>query len=42
MQKQKKEGEREREREEVTESLGALFLPHLRRTFSSREPLIRR
>ena len=32
-------GERE---EEVTESLGAIFLPHLGRTFLFREPLIQR
>ena len=31
-----------REREEVTDSLGALFLSHLGRTFPSSEPLNRR
>ena len=31
---------REKEREEVTESLGALFFPHLGRTFPSSKPLI--
>ena len=36
--KQKKEGEREK----VTESLAALFLPHLGRTFPFGEPLILR
>ena len=30
------------EREKVTESLGALFLPPLGRTFPLRKPLIRR
>ena len=35
-------GEREREREKVTESLGAVFLPHLGRTFPFSKPLIRR
>ena len=30
------------ERETMTESFGALFLPHLRRTFPSSKPLIRR
>ena len=30
----------EREREEVTKSFGAVFLPHLRRTFLFREPLV--
>ena len=34
--KQKKE----REKDKVTESLGAIFLPHLGRTFLSNEPLI--
>ena len=38
--KQKQEGEREREK--VTESLGALFLPHFGRTFPFSKPLIRR
>ena len=31
----------EEEREKVIESLGAIFLPHLGRTFLFREPLIR-
>ena len=30
------------EREKVTESLGALFLPHFGRTFPFSKPLIRR
>ena len=37
MHNQKQEGG---EREKVTKSLGAIFLPHLGRTFSFREPLI--
>ena len=36
--KQKQEGEREK----VTESLGAIFLPHLGRTFPFSKPLIQR
>ena len=35
--KQKQEGERDK----VTESLGAIFLPHLGRTFPFSKPLIR-
>ena len=31
---------RTEEREKVTKSLGAFFLPHLRRTFPFSEPLI--
>ena len=34
--KQKQEGEREK----VTESLGAIFFPHLERTFPFSKPLI--
>ena len=32
---------RKGEREKVTKSLGAFFLPHLRRTFPFNKPLIR-
>ena len=35
----KKERKKEEEREKVTESLGAIFLPHLGRTFPLSEPL---
>ena len=39
--KKKKEREREKERNKVIESLGAIFLPHLERTFPLSEPLNR-
>ena len=41
-QKTKKKQKKEGEREKVTESLAALFLPHLGRTFPFSEPLILR
>ena len=38
---EKPEREREKERKKVIESLGAIFLPHLERTFPLSEPLNR-
>ena len=38
--KQKKKKKNEREREKAMESLGALSLPHLGRTFPFNKPLI--